>query len=443
MGFLDRFFGKKSALEPQPDIKFGRYTDSYKTNANYEAWDKSLDCFEKQEYLEAYRQFFIYLRDEEEDNVKVWEERGNLYFELYQGSKKITGYANEQKLQAEAKVAKTEILNVGFMRRLMEQNFGLKYTRFALDKNNHITIVFTSYALDGSPYKIYYALKELAVNADKQDDLLVDEFKMLQEVDNSHLQELAKVEKEAKYNFIIKEIKAVFEEIDDGKLNSSQYPGAVAYLFLNLVYKLDYLTKPEGYTMEVLERIHRLYFTKDNNSNIQKNKILRKEFKKLLERPKDKMFAEMYKVVTTFGITTPVNHDKVVSFIDGELHNMDWYHENKHHKVALSIPGYIIGYCLFNYAIPKPDRELFHLYFQVVEASYFKSLGFTTDYYNCETTTFDKKAIRRAISAIVEKNKEKYPKLNPVFSTLKFDNLVGFAKSFLLMVRNLNMTKVE
>ena len=27
---------------------------------------------------------------------------------------------------------------------------------------------------------------------------------------------------------------------------------------------------------------------------------------------------------------------------------------------ALSIPGYIVGYCMFNYAVPEPDRDLMH-----------------------------------------------------------------------------------
>jgi hypothetical protein len=443
MGLFDRIFGQSEKLEPQPDIRFGRYSDSYKSTQNYDAWDVALDKFEAESYLESYRQFFKYLRDDYEDNVRYWDEDGGIHFELFQGSKKITGFANNKKLKAEAKVAKTQSLNVGFMRRLIEQNFSLKYARFALDEDKNIAILFDTYTLDGSPYKLYYALKELATNADKQDDLLLDEFSMLEPVDSSHLQELPEAEKEVKFNYIQKEVEEVFEEKDKGRLNTEQYPGGIAYLLLNLIYKLDYLIKPEGYMMETLERVHRVYFAKDGKSTTQKNQMLCKELKKLVQRPKDDFFKEMYRVKSTFGITTPVNHDRVVSFIDGELNNMDWYKENKHMKVAISIPGYIVGYCLFNYAIPKPDRDLFHLYFQIIESGYFKNLGFTLEYYSSLENKFNKKLIKRAIDHIVEDNKAKYPKLNPAIGSLNYTSLADFAKSYLLMVRNLDMTKAE
>ena len=54
------------------------------------------------------------------------------------------------------------------------------------------------------------------------------------------------------------------------KLNAFQYPGGIAYLLLELSYKLDYLTVPEGMLMETLERIHRLYFTKTKKTICKK-----------------------------------------------------------------------------------------------------------------------------------------------------------------------------
>ncbi|GJM35779.1 MAG: hypothetical protein DHS20C18_47800 [Saprospiraceae bacterium] len=443
MGLFDRIFGGKEAEIPQPDIRFGRYSDSYKEDANYDSWDLALEKFERDEYLDSYREFFRYLRDEDEDNVKWWEENGSIHFEIYQGSKKITGFANAKKLKAEAKVAKSQTLNVGFMRRLIEQNFSLKFSRFAIDEADNITVVFDSYTLDGSPYKLYYALKEVATQADKQDDLLVDEFKMLESLDTSHLTDLPELEKEVKYNFIQGEVETVLNEIESRKLNPDQYPGGISYLLLNLVYKLDYLIKPEGYMMETLERVHRLYFSKEEKTLIEKNMILGKELQKLLDRPKDLFFKEMYRVKTTFGITTPVNHDRVVGFIDGELNNMDWYFENQHTRVALAIPGYIVGYCMFNYAIPKPDRDFFHLYFQIVETEYFLKLGFHLDFYDPETQKLNKRTIRKAIDKIVDANRNRFTRLTPTVSTLNFDSLVEFTKSYLLMIRNLDLTKMD
>lgn len=439
MGFFDRLFNATGSKEEQPDIRFGRYSDSYKDNATQSAWNDSLEKFDQQEYLDSYKEFFTYLRDDKEDNVRFWEENGGLSFELFQGSKKITGFANHKKLKAEAKIAKAKSLNVGFMRRLIELNFELMYSRFALDPDGNLTIVFDTYTLDGSPYKLYYALREVAIKADKQDDLLLDEFKMLQPVDTSHLKKLPETEKEVKYNFIQTQIKSVLDEIEHGKLDKNKYSKGVNTLIINLVYKLDYLIKPEGYMMEALERIHRLNLTNDGKSTILKNQLLIKEFQKLIDRPKEEFFKEMYSVTSTFGITSPVSHDRVVGFIDGELHNMDWYRDNNYDQFAMAVPGYIAGFCLFNYAIPKPDRDLLHLYLQIIEADYFKALGFTCDYYDSATKKFNKRAIKKAIEHIIDENKPKYPKLHAATATIDYETPATFAKSYLLMVRNLEM----
>ncbi len=441
MGIFDRFFGSTKQEAQQPDITFGRYSDTYKEEDNYDAWNAALTHFEQAEYIQSYHKFFEYLRDEQEDNVRYWEQDGMLHFEFFQGSKKVYGIATADQLKAMASIAKAEELNVGFMRRLMEYNFGLKYSRFALGEDNTICIIFDTYTLDGSPYKLYYALKEMAVNADKQDDLLLDEFKGLQAVDSSHLHPIPEAEKRVKYDFVQQKIRASLSEIDNGKLDVNKYPGAIAYLLLSLTYKLDYLIKPEGYMMETLERIHRQYFAKDKKTSIQKNQGMYKEYQKLLARPEADFFKEMYRVRATFGITSPENHDRLLGFIDGELKNMDWYYENGHPSVALAIPTYIVGFSLFNYALPKPDKAYLHLYFRILESTYFQALGFQNDFFDVKNKEFNKRAIRRAIEQIRTQNLARYPKLNPVIGSLDYSDVPSFAKSYLLMIRNLDLTK--
>ncbi len=439
MGFFDKIFGLDLEDVVQPNIPFGRYTDSYKSAAQYDAWDQSLEAFEKKRYLDSYRLFFQYLQDNYINNVRVEEADGQINFELLQGSKKITGYANKKVVRVAAKVVQADDLNIGFMRRLMEENYKMEYGRFALDKDQDIAIVFNTYVLDGSPYKLYYALKEVATKADKMDDLLIEEFDVLHHSDNSIVEQIEPSEKEIKYTFLRRNIEEVIQEIDGGSIKQEKYPGAIAYLLLNLAYKIDYLVIPEGYLMETLERIHRLYFSKDGKNNIQKNIVLYKEFKHLLTRPKEAYYKELYRVTKTFGITKPAAHDRVVSFIDGELHHMDWYWENGHETIAKAIPGYIVGYCLFQFAVPKPVRALFHLYYQVTEADYFRDLGF--EYHFVEGQQPNKRVIRKAIRRIIENNKIQYPRFNPELGNLDYTSILGFAKSFLLMIRNSDLTK--
>lgn len=439
MNFFERIFGNnKPAAEPE--IRFGRYTDSYRSREQEEAFDTAVRAFEQGKYQDAYLAFFNYLLDDEEQNVKVWQEEDGLRFELFQGSKKVTGLAGDKKLFASARVAKARALSSSFMRRLLEENFELKYSRFTLSPGNEINILFDTFTTDGSPYKLYSALKELAVHADKHDDLLIDEFEVLEVSDLHVRREFPEAEKEIKYNFIIREIEAVFREIDNGKLNADQYPVAMTFLLLHLCYKLDYLTKPEGYMMETLERIHRLAFAQDGKNAAQKNLLLRKEFQKLLERPKEKFFKEMYEVSTTFGITSPIDHQKVAIIIDQELPNMKWYKDHGHDKIALAIPGFIIGKTMFNFAVPRPCKDLFHLLMQIMEEGFFRELGFQTF---SEQGVLDEKAIRKAIRQIVDRHKISHANVNPNLKKLVFNSLPAFAESYLWMVRDLDMTKTE
>lgn len=435
MSFWNRLFGNQTSEAPQPDIKFGRYSDAYKTEAQHEAWDRSLTQFESQDYLGAYIAFLEYLNDAEEGNVKWQVDGEQLCFELYQGSKKINGYADAQKVKIEAKIVKTQTLSTAILRRLMEQNFSLQYSRFALDPDNNLAIVFDTYTLDGSPYKLYYALKELATNADKQDDLLIDEFSNLEPVEIAHLKPIPEAEKEAKYAWLEKEIRETLEEIERGRLDKNQYPGGISYLLLNLVYKLDYLIKPEGFMMETLERMHRLYFAKDERTVAQKNLLFCKELQKLATRPKEAFFKEMYRVPATFGITASVGHEQVVQVLSTELSKMDWYEENGYDKVALAIPGYIVGKCLFNFAIPKYDRALLHLYFRIMEANYFKALGFQENFRGNDGLSFQKKDIKKAIEQITET----YRNVSPDSSLLAFDSEVAFARSYLGMMMEMKI----
>lgn len=440
MGFFDRLFGGHSYDENQPEVKIGRFSDAYKRKDRYEAWDRSLELFEEGKYREAFRDFFFYLSDHEHDNVQTEESEEELKFCLYQGSKQIDGFINGEKVRAEAKIARTKNLNIGFLRRMMEQNFMLKYGRYALDEEDNITILFDSYLLDGSPYKLYFALKEVAVNADKLDDLLLDEFDMLQEINNTHIDELPEVERKAKVEFMKSEIKYALDYIDSGKLNIEQYPGGIAYLLLDLMYKIDYLVAPEGPTVEAVERMHRTYFSNDRSSALQKVLALRKSLQELYDKDNAEIEKELYAVISTFGITTPSEHDKVKAFIESELQHMDWYMENKHEEIAESVSGFIVGYCLFNYAVPLPDKTFFHLYYQVMEHQYFKDLGFTLGFVE-DSGKINGRSIKNAIDDIADKFKDKYPKLKPRTKGLNFKTKSEFAKSFLKMVHELDLTE--
>jgi hypothetical protein len=443
MNFWNRLFGQKAEpAKPQPRIKFGRYTDTYKQKEQYTAWDAALDKFEEKDYLASYHALFRYLRDEKEDNVRWLEEDGTIKFEILQGSKRVTGTANAQRFVAEARIVQTENLGIAVMRRVVESNYFLEYSRYGLDDDNNLIIKFDSSALDGSPYKLYYALKEVAVSADKQDDLLLDEFgAQLKPIDMGSKAAISDAEKEAKYNFIVQKIQAALAFMDSKKLDGDKYPGGISYLLLDAAFRIDYLTSPEGFLMETIEKMHRSYFSAEEKSMVLKNIGLRKDLEKVLSRSKELIFNELYATTSSFGVLTPKQHDALVAQIDGELPNMDWYETAKHDAVALAIPGYIVGFSLFSYALPKAERALLAFYYTIFEPAYFAELGFSNTYFNAETGVFDPKAVRNGIQEIVDTALDVYPKLAPDYASLDFKTPVKFARSYLLMLKNLDFEK--
>ena len=437
MAFWDYIFNK---IEPEegPDIRFGRFSDAYKDQTQYDSWDQSLDAFEKESYLESIRNFLDYLTDTELLNAKWWENEGRLHFQILQGSKKITGNADKNRLRAEAKIAKGENLNVGLLRRLIEKNYALKYSRYALDEDNFISLVFDTFLLDGSPYKLYYALKEVAINADKQDDLLVSEF-ALTPINTGHVESISEDEKKIKFEYFKKEIGSLRETIEAHKVHSHQFPEGIGYILLALCYKLDYLLAPEGMIMEAFERINRQYLANDQKSQLQKIAKVRQEIEDLYEVTEVQFNKELYRTTSTFGISSPVNQQQIKEHILSEIDKMDWFQTGKFKNFGLAVPGYIIGYALFNFAVPEPVRDFFHFYFRLTENQYFAYLGFDDNY--LENGELNKKPIKKTLKRILEKNVTKYPFLKIDVNKLDYSSQGSFSKSYLIMISQLDLTK--
>ena len=68
MNLFRKIFKKEKKDVGHPDIKFGRFSDSYKEDKKYDSWDKSLETFEEDKFLESFNLFLDYLSDDEMGN---------------------------------------------------------------------------------------------------------------------------------------------------------------------------------------------------------------------------------------------------------------------------------------------------------------------------------------------------------------------------------------
>ncbi|MDQ3143071.1 MAG: hypothetical protein M3Q56_12580 [Bacteroidota bacterium] len=378
MNFWKYITGDRDTSEP--DIVFGRFSDAYKSREKYASWDQSMEAFEKEDYKTSVKHMLDYLRNEKGNNIK-WHEKGeNLEFSFYQGSKVIVGVVDTNCFRAEASIAKATEMNIGFLRLACEDSYELKYSRFALTPDNILCLIFDSYIEEASPYKIYYGLKEIALRADKNDDVLIQEFRSLVPIQIDHIIALPDSEKAVKFKFYKHWIQESLDPKAIGALNADRFPGAFTYIFLSTFYKIDYLIKPEGTIAETLEGLHDEYFEEAEFETSMKVKKLRVGLELMDLFTKEQFYQSLYKINSTFGQVNPTNHAAVTSIILNEFKSIDWYLENKHDKVCKAICDYICGYCLFHFALPAPDKDLFHFYYQFTESDYFTALGFESNH---------------------------------------------------------------
>jgi hypothetical protein len=434
---FDKFFGRSNKKqESTPDISFGRYSDNNKSVSKVSRWAEADNLFKEKKYPESIDAFFDYLRDDEANNV-IYERNGaEGRFEVYQGSKIVRGSFDGETLRAEVALARMAQPNVPVMRRLLEMNYTLYYSRCALD-SDRLSMRFDSDLEASNPSKLYYGLKELATKADKQDDLLVKDFAALEMIDNDHLSELPLQEKEVKYQYLQTWIKETLDTI--GALDAEKFAGGISYLLLGLIYRIDYLIKPEALLLNDLERIVGIYFKKDERTPFEKNKDMIEEYKKIQAKTKEEIFTSLFRSRHTFSIVMPQNQKAVADAIQSANQDMTWYRDNKYPALASRLIEYGFSYCQYSYSLPKVITDFFQLFMRVNYGSYFLALGYTESLYDPFKNEFNMPLITEAITAIESRWKEKYPNMDFKVQNLRFDSLVNFNHTFTTEIQSLNM----
>ncbi|HEY0677104.1 MAG TPA: hypothetical protein VGD17_02415 [Chitinophagaceae bacterium] len=432
---LGKLFGwsrKKEADDP--DVAIGRYSDNNKTVSKIARWTEAEKLFRENKKQECLDAFFDYLLDDTQQNV-VHERNGEKgKFELYQGSKIVRGTYDDKHLNAEVTLARMPRSAIPVMRRLLEMNFNLYYSRYALNGDS-LCMRFDTDLNTATPNKLYYGLRELATKADKQDDLLVQNFAVLEATDTGHILQPTDQEKEVRYQFMQKWIRDVLEYA--ASLDQDKLSGGISYLLLTLVYRIDYLIIPEGPLMNELEGISDIYFKKDNKAVAEKNRSMIEAFHKLQSKTREQVFPFLFRSRHTFSIVTPQSYKTVVDAIKTAHQNLSWYRENNYPFIASKIAEYGITYCQYSYSLPKPLSDLVRLYMNINYNDYFKALGFSKTYYNAERKEIEKEEVTEEIEEIINEWTSKYPRLQFNLESLRFDSLLGFNYSFTKELTNL------
>ncbi|MCH5600006.1 YbjN domain-containing protein [Niabella ginsengisoli] len=428
--------GKSDPATETVRIPFGRYSDNNKSVTKGSRWTEADNLFKDQKYMDSINAFFDYLKDDDQKNVNFNGSADRFDFEFFQGSKVVRGRLENGTLSAQVKLARMPQPSVPVMRRLLEMNFGLYYSRYTLN-NDELCMRFDTNIETANPSKLYYGLKELAIKSDKQDDLLVQDFSFLERLDEDHVDDIPENEKQVKYEGMQSWIKETLEKI--ASVDADKFSGGICYLLLALVYRIDFLIAPEGQLLNELEKISGIYFKKDDRQMVEKNRDMIEEFKKLLDKPKEEVFKNLFRSRYTFSIVTPQPHKTIADAVHEANNNMQWYRDNSHEYFANKIIEYGLTYCQYSYSLPKPLTQLIEIFMQVNYPEYFKALGYTQPLYMPVTNKFEQDAITARIRQIQNQWRQKYPLMNFDTNQLSFTNLLRFNHSFSNQVELLNM----
>ncbi len=433
---LQRLFGRRKTQRSDPGIRWGRYSDNNKSSDKVTRWGEAERFFREGKFEESLDAFFDYLDDEQEGNVTFKREGKKGTFVLHQGSKIVRGEFDEEHLGAEVIVAAMPDVITPVMRRLLEMNFNLYYSRYSLHEGT-IRMRFDTDLATADPNKLYYGLRELAIKADKQDDLLVTEFGALQPADVDHIVQLPDTEKQIKLEFYHSWLDKTLNYVLT--LDAEKFVGAIAHMLLNVVFQIDFLLAPEGKLMQEIERIPDKYYKKEGKPSAERNQEMIDALQRMRNRSKEEIYPYLFNTKHTFSIVSPQNHKQVSDTIHSALQTMHWYKDNNYPLIANNIMEYSLAYCQYSFSLPRPITELYELFLEVNHGDFFAAFGHAPQLYNHETNRFEEELIVEIAEDINAQWRSRYPKFRLETRDLNFANLVKFNQSFLNAVAAVNM----
>ncbi|MDX1294707.1 MAG: hypothetical protein R3302_00470, partial [Sulfurimonadaceae bacterium] len=239
--WFSRFFEHNEPLRHQ----FGRGINASIAPHEPELYNRAMMAFEEGRILDAYEDFLTSLQnfidDEPTGNVAIRKEEGELHFELLQGSLIVKGRVTDKLFEASALIADASKCNVAIKRRLIERNYQLTYARYYI----HDDKIYLKIYLDNttmSPQKVFYPLRELALNGDYEKEYIISEFGEDGLLETSHILPMSDDEKRLKFRCLQEWIGEGQERIKH--LPANDNAGMIAFTYLTLLMQIDYLLVP-------------------------------------------------------------------------------------------------------------------------------------------------------------------------------------------------------
>lgn len=422
--------------------QYGRGTHALPNPDERELFERASEAFVQGDILSGYEFFLSSLTHQDDtfspSHLSIERTSETINFSLYQGYALIKGTVTPTFLEAYADIALSEKLHVAIKRRFLERDFQLTYCRFSHKDG----VAKLSIRLDNAtitPQKIFFPLREIALNADFEKEFIAGEFDELSLLDTQHLLSISRDVIESNYTFMHQWIQETRQSLIG--LLSNDNTGMVSFSYLALLLQIDYLFLPhKKMAKNISEKING-YFTDDEKLTEDKNADLEQYLAELETMDIESFNTQFYNCPYTFSPFDQALHDEIAAFIEESLNKVRWYKNNRSNYVITVIYRYISLYILYNYGLHPSLRSLFHLHVEIYTSEFFKASG-ETPLYDPATQTFKQNLIAQRIRESIEPYMNRYKGLQNFAEHLNYSDLNHFSQSFYLQIKNLDYTEV-
>nr|WP_321268306.1 hypothetical protein [uncultured Sulfurimonas sp.] len=433
------FFDTKTTQLRHP---FGRSINATIAPDEEELFNKSYEAFEKHDILKAYEYFFKsienYSGEISNQNITSTIEDDKLKFEIYQGSAKIVGCVTQKSLYAEAIIIKTADAEVALKRYILERNYQLTYAYYFSDKE-YIKLKLYHDNITASPQKIFFPLREIALNADFDKEYIKTEFPQITLEDTQHLNKLEDAELKVKFDFLHRWIEALDAKILT--LPSNDNAGMQAFLYLHILFKIDYLLVPKCEIYQKISKKIQRYFSDEQVPTESKNEELKKYITKLQDMSFEVFSTKFYSAKYTFNPMEKSSLEEISNFISESLIKIRWYKSNRYNQIIPTIYRYIPFYILYNYGLNPVIKSLMHTLVEIQNPDFFEALDYAP-LYDKEKDSFAKKAIIAKVDEAIIPHQSHYKSLKTFGDKINFSSMNELSNSYLLQLKHLDFEEI-
>lgn len=388
------FFSSESNTDPLVWKHWGRFSDAYKRKDQYEAWDEAQISFSEGNWTDALTHMMVFLENETGDNIMKTSETGMHTYLLLQGSTQAKLCLEEDHFRAEVNLVRGGNWPMALLRKLLEANYRLKYSRYALAEDT-IQLVFDTVVDDLDAYKMYYALRELSLHADSHDDLIAHDWVGIELTDVDHLKKLTKAQRDILIDFAQERLLELGELLDPA---SQREEVERASLVMCELFTLDYISCPQGRFAEWIVDVLNDYIQQDITQE-EANRHAWEHMKRWNSLKDHNWEKEFYSFTSTFGDLEACSLESVNRLIEAEWSTLNWYLKQANSESGLRYGMYIIGKILYSYAPPLWVRYLFDISYQLALPQVFQAFGYE-ELLNSKGV-IHKKRLRRRLSEVM------------------------------------------